>query len=219
MFIRPLSATSSTRRAYSDKEDNNKPDKKQPKANKTESSSSSKTKPASVGGQNRLNELLASMSTDSTFNLVKTVVAPKPKPANQKKNANRKDDEPRKSITVEEAAHDVAQTIGGDVQKTESELLAKLLKRSPDAVDVPINDLISGMQIDGRGGGDSRSEHPKTRAQFVRRSVGHHQQRPPRRNEGESVGGRVGGGGGGDGDQQRERFQRRVARTVEAGSV
>lgn len=204
---RPLPTLTSARRAYSDQEDN-KPDKT--KKDKKPTSSPDKPKSKSADGQNRLNALLASMSTDSTLNLVKTVVAPKAKVA--KKNAPKKSDE-QKANTVEEAAHDVAKAIGGDVQKTESELLAKLLKRSPDAVDVSITDLISGMQIDGQDG-KSRSEHPKTRAQFVRKSVGDYQQRQQRGSDAE----RGRGGEGGD-QQQRERFQRRTPRPVDAGNV
>lgn len=150
------------------------------------------------------------MSTDSTLNLVKTVVAPA-KPKVSKKVAAKRE-EPPKATTVEEAARDVAEAIGGDVQKTESELLAKLLKRTPDAADVSINELISGMQIDGRGDTKSRTEHPKTRSQFVRKSVGEHQQRQWRGGETE--------GGRGEGEQQRERFQRRApARPVDAANV
>lgn len=150
------------------------------------------------------------MSTDSTLNLVKTVVAPKSK-ANKKAAHDKNDEAPHKATTVEEAARDVAQAIGGDVQKTESELLAKLLKRSPDAVDVSIKDLISGMQIDGRDAASSRSEHQKSRAQFVRKSVGDYQQKKQRGFDGGDV--------RSDGDQQRERTQRRVPRTVDAGNV
>lgn len=140
------------------------------------------------------------MSTESNLNLVKTVVAPKAKIIKKKA-------EPKgPPQTVEAAAREVAESIGGDVNKTESELLAKLLKRSSDAAtDVSINDLISGMQIDGK----ARTDQPKSKSQFVRKSIGENQQRHQRSGE----------AGRSDDSLQRERFQRRAPRVADPGNM
>lgn len=185
----------------SDKPSDDKSDKPSDDHHEPTKAPSSKQPPSA--GQKRLNELLASMSKESNLSLVKTVVAPKPKTT--KKTWPEKE-AAKKPQTVEAAVRDVAESIGGDVQQTESELLAKLLKRSPDAASGSISDLISGMQIDGTGG-KSRQEHPKSRAQFVRKSMGDHQ-RQQRHSDGRS-----------DEFQQRERFQRRQPRSVEQGNV
>lgn len=76
----------------------------------------------------RLNELLAKMSTDMDFNIVKEVI--KPRSAAEKKERQRAADEKKKqkAANIAEAAKEVAETLGGDTKKTESELLSILLK-------------------------------------------------------------------------------------------
>lgn len=167
-----------------------------------------KAKDATAGTSNRLNELLASMSTDSNLNLVKTVVATKTKPAKLGGKRNSKAEEADSSSSdsdddnIERAVKDVAAAFGGDVKQTESELLAKLLLRGGSGTEtgeqLKINDLISGMQIDRMDGAKS-SVQPK-RAQFVRKSIENAQDR------------RGKGGQFNEGEQQtgdRRPFQRR----------
>lgn len=143
-----------------------------------------KSEGATAGTPNRLNELLASMSTDSNLNLVKTVVATKPKSVktagkrSSKKEAAENASSDSDDDNIERAAKDVAAAFGGNVKQTESELLAKLLLRgggSEGGEQSKISDLISGMQIDRMDGAKS-SVQPK-RAQFVRKSIENAQER------------------------------------------
>lgn len=63
------------------------------------------------------------MSSETNFNLVKSVIAPKRRPSSNKK-------ADAKSNDILEATKQVAEELGGDTKKTESELLAKLLNYS-----------------------------------------------------------------------------------------
>lgn len=86
---------------------------------------------------NRLNELLASMSTDSTLNIIKTVVAPKQKELSEKR-AKKSEYTGKKPANILEAVKDVANELGGDTKQTESELLLKLLKKSGEGDDIKL---------------------------------------------------------------------------------
>ncbi|XP_075164652.1 mitochondrial ribosomal protein S31 [Haematobia irritans] len=129
----------------------------------------------------KLNRLLASMQTDDHMNLSKNVdVVPRPGEANKKKKMQIKQKIESKDIFV--AAKRVASMLGEEnKQKTESELLTKLLgkkpnldnaKSTPDSKDgeaeLSLSDLIVGMKID-------RRQYPKdsapTRSEYVRRSI------------------------------------------------
>lgn len=84
-----------------------------------------KLKPAS---SNRLNELLASMSTDSNLNIIKAVVSP-PKSIPKTEISTK-----RKADSILDAVKQVATELGGDAKLTETELLAKLLQRRGGSV-------------------------------------------------------------------------------------
>lgn len=163
------------------------------------------------GTQRRLNELLASMSTDSNLGIVKTVVAAKPKSKASKENQQPSKGGRETDATEEDivrAAKEVATEFGGDVKQTESELLAKLLNRGDAGEELKINDLISGMQIDRMDGAKSDAQ-PK-RSTFVRKSIDFAQERR-------------GGGGGGGGFRSAEEggrpYQRRKPTPVDAANV
>lgn len=85
----------------------------------------SKSKPVS---KNRLHDLLDQMSTDSVFKMVKNIESPRPKGYRAikegKHSANRPG--PKQTQNIDEAAAQVADAIGGDKEKTKSELLSKL---------------------------------------------------------------------------------------------
>lgn len=203
--------TSLVRRTFADEHNAKDGESKQDEqpAKKTEKS------PAEAPS-NRLNELLASMSKDSALDIVKTVVAAKPKLPKTDGGKRKKSDRDQAAPTadleadVQRAARDVAASLGGDVKKTESELLAKLLHRSAaaeadgaDAAPTTLGDLISGMQIDRQPSVKSTDAHPK-RSHFVRKSIEHAQDR--RAGSGQSWQNR-----GDDAQSQGERrpFQRR----------
>lgn len=86
----------------------------------------------------RLNELLALMTTNSDLKIIKEVI--KPRSAAEKKERQKaisvasRSKEP-KSENIAEAAKKVAETLGGDAKKTESELLAILLKSGAETGD------------------------------------------------------------------------------------
>lgn len=103
-----------------------KPSEAVPAEKKTSSPLKKQTlKPAS---SNRLNELLASMSTDSNLNIIKEVVTP-PKPIKHSEKPTK-----RKPDSLLDAVQQVATELGGDAKQTESELLTKLLQRRGGSV-------------------------------------------------------------------------------------
>ncbi len=78
------------------------------------------------------------MSTDTDLSIVKEVI--KPRSAAEKKERQKAlsaadDKNAPKSANIAEAAKQVAETLGGDTKKTESELLAMLLKSDKEAGD------------------------------------------------------------------------------------
>lgn len=79
----------------------------------------------------KLNELLALMSTD--LGVIESVVKPRSaaeKMAKQKARSEERVENEPKSANIAEAAKKVANALGGDTKKTESELLSILLKSS-----------------------------------------------------------------------------------------
>lgn len=80
----------------------------------------------------RLNELLAKMTVDTNLSIVKDVVRPRSaaeKKERHKVKANVREEKASKTTSITEAAKEVAKTLGGDTEKTESELLEILQKK------------------------------------------------------------------------------------------
>lgn len=78
------------------------------------------------------------MSTDTDLNIVKEVI--KPRSAAEKKERQKAisvaaENKAPKSENIVEAAKKLAETLGGDIKKTESELLAILLKSGDETGD------------------------------------------------------------------------------------
>lgn len=90
-----------------------------------------KEKPDPNAVSDRLNQLLAGMSTVETVSLKKTVDIPKAKKKDKKKktveSSDSSDDDAQKPRNIVEAARKVAKTMDGDQKLTEMELLSKLL--------------------------------------------------------------------------------------------
>lgn len=112
----------------SDDSNNDGPSKgKNEVKNEKDVSADEKPKPKSVS-KNRLHDLLEQMSTESVFKMVKNIESPRPKGYRAIKEAkdsvNRPD--PKQTQNLDEAAAQVADVIGGDIEKTKSELLSKL---------------------------------------------------------------------------------------------
>lgn len=77
----------------------------------------------------RLNDLLAEMSDESNLKIVKEVIKPRSSAEKKaRKQAAVDDKKESKPPNIAEAAKLVAKTLGGDVKKTESELLSILMK-------------------------------------------------------------------------------------------
>lgn len=75
------------------------------------------------------------MNTDSTLNIIKTVVAPKLKPERRTKTIGSND---KKPANIVEAVKGVAKELGGDTKQIESELLLKLLNKSGNTDDLKL---------------------------------------------------------------------------------
>ncbi|KAG4072675.1 hypothetical protein HA402_004764 [Bradysia odoriphaga] len=115
----------------------------------------------------RLNELLGLMTRDTNLS-IKDVV--RPRSAAEKKERQRavssaSEQNAAKSASIAEAAKEVAKTLGGDIEKTESELLGALLKKKKSNLD--LNSLISGMTVDT----EKRGPPSERRSDFVRKSL------------------------------------------------
>ncbi|KAI8438890.1 hypothetical protein MSG28_011223 [Choristoneura fumiferana] len=74
-----------------------------------------------------------------------------------------------KKESITKAADDVAQVIGGDIKKTEAELLSKVLGKI-DQTSTSLSDLLIGMKVDHSKGGDERVQW-ETRGEQVKRFV------------------------------------------------
>uniref|UniRef100_A0A182JPY0 Small ribosomal subunit protein mS31 n=1 Tax=Anopheles christyi TaxID=43041 RepID=A0A182JPY0_9DIPT len=125
---------------------------------------------------NRLNELLAMMNTDSELKLVKKVDLPRPKSKKSKdkkaadSDSDSNDEERPKDLA--QATRKVANALGGDTKRTESELLSKLLGTSAPAADGEsnLNDIITGMAVDKKAKKDKVDRDP-TRSTMVKKSI------------------------------------------------
>ncbi|XP_058117286.1 small ribosomal subunit protein mS31 [Anopheles ziemanni] len=180
-------------------------EKPQPTINQRESEEDSKK---SAKALNRLNELLAMMSTESDVKLVKKVDLPRPrgKKANEKKkdaDSDSDSDEDERPKDLAQATRKVASALGGDEKKTESELLSKLLgTTSPTTGEGNLTDIITGMTVDRNTQG--KEARDQTRSSLVKKSIDSKRGGKQRRD-------------GDDQDQQRtfgaprERFERRRA--------
>lgn len=86
----------------------------------------------------RLNELLAMMTKESDLSIVRSVV--RPRSAAEKKErkiaVSVKEEKPPKPASIAQAAKEVAKKLGGDADKTESELLGALLKKRSSNLDL-----------------------------------------------------------------------------------
>lgn len=79
------------------------------------------------------------MTKESNLSIVKDVV--RPRSAFEKKERKKsvlpaKEEKPSKPPSITEAAKEVAKKLGGDTEKTESELLGALLKNKPSNLDL-----------------------------------------------------------------------------------
>uniref|UniRef100_A0AAG5DTQ3 Small ribosomal subunit protein mS31 n=1 Tax=Anopheles atroparvus TaxID=41427 RepID=A0AAG5DTQ3_ANOAO len=181
--------------------------KEKPKASPREAEEDSKK---SAKALNRLNELLAMMSTESDLKLVKKVDLPRPKgkKSNEKKadadSDSDSEDEEERPKDLAQATRKVATALGGDEKKTESELLSKLLgTTSPSgAGENNLTDIITGMAVDRKAQG--KEARDPSRSALVKKSI-------------DSKRGKQKRGSDDGGDQQRdsaaprERFERRRA--------
>lgn len=88
-----------------------------------------KGKNDSNAAADRLNQLLAGMSTVDQVSLKKSVEIPKAKKKSKKqmKSSDSSDDDTQKPRNIVEAARKVAENMDGDQKLTEMELLSKLL--------------------------------------------------------------------------------------------
>ncbi|XP_070490868.1 small ribosomal subunit protein mS31 [Chironomus tepperi] len=112
----------------------------------------------------RLNQLLESMPTSKPAEKVKVITA---------KNKRQEAKDEQKNPKVEEDPKDlksitqtIARKIGGDVQKTESELLSALLGTSSDQKG-NLSDIIGGLKIES-----DKPKKPMSKAQNVRNIIG-----------------------------------------------
>lgn len=129
---------------------------------------------------NRLNELLAQMSTETNQPAVRSVKIPKPLKKRSKAETKDSSDDEEKPRNVVEAAKKVAAAMkGADPKQTEMELLSKLLGGSAQNK-ASLTDVISGMKVDKEETErptDQQPQHYRQRADFVRDN---YRQREPR---------------------------------------
>lgn len=131
-------STRNVTRLLSDKSDKPPPAAAPPSEKKHEEKTETKVEP-----NDRLNKLLASMSTNSNESILRTVPIPKPKKAANKKKVKLEplivEENSENVITV---VKNVAAELKGDTKQTESELLSKLLKYT--------NNENLGLEKDGK---------------------------------------------------------------------
>lgn len=90
------------------------------------------------------------MSTERDLSIVKEVIKPRSaavKKERQKALSVASDKSEPKSANIAEAARKVAETLGGDVKKTESELLAILLKSGDGTGDHDLKYLLACLSM------------------------------------------------------------------------
>ncbi|XP_055631277.1 28S ribosomal protein S31, mitochondrial [Toxorhynchites rutilus septentrionalis] len=156
--------------------------KKQAQPEQTDQKKSSEKSTAAL---KRLNELLTMMNTDNQGELAQLVkkvnIAQPPKQEREKAKKKQQakdsgsdsdsDDEKPKDLL--QATRNVASSLGGDANKTEAELLKKLLGGSDSKEAVPAGNLknvITGMQVE-KEGGDRTKGIQLTRSKLVRKSI------------------------------------------------
>ncbi|KAJ6648575.1 28S ribosomal protein S31, mitochondrial [Pseudolycoriella hygida] len=119
----------------------------------------------------RLHELIAMMSNESDLSIVKEVI--KPRSAAEKKerrkalSSKKEEEKESKTANIADAAKQVAETLGGDTKKTESELLSILLKTDINKGDHNLNSLLGDMVVDKNEG-----PHFERRSDIVKNNLG-----------------------------------------------
>ncbi|CAO1434196.1 unnamed protein product, partial [Diamesa serratosioi] len=167
----------------------------------------------------RLNSLLSNMSSDSSstkVNMTKIGIAGRQKQTNkqQKIDSDSDSDNESPNQNIVHAARNVARKLGGNEEKTEAELLSKLISHSDQIHEISkeqkstmnLNDLIVGMKVEKepisksqqRGGKSDNFVH-SDRAQSVKKSMGF-------QNTGRS-------------DMRKKEFKRKPSETSPSGSV
>lgn len=132
-----------------------------------------------ISAADRLNRLLASMSTDDNVKLAKSVKVTKAGGRKQQRAAEEKakNDAEKKPKNIVEAAQDVGNLLGDTTKQTESELLSKLLGNiegtATDQSEHNLGDLIVGMKIDRT----KQTMGTQTRGEFVRKAISSRQDR------------------------------------------
>ncbi|XP_050091281.1 28S ribosomal protein S31, mitochondrial isoform X2 [Anopheles aquasalis] len=152
-----------------------KPQKSQAAAARKKASTVEEESKKSSVALNRLNELLSMMNTESELKLVKKVDLPRPKgkKAKERKAAEEESDSDsdaeERPRDLAQATRNVANSLGGDAKKTESELLSKLLGSSAagEGGDSLAN-IITGMAVDRDAQGKARDP---TRSTLVKKSI------------------------------------------------
>ncbi|CAH0387656.1 unnamed protein product [Bemisia tabaci] len=100
--------------------------------------------------------------------------------AEEKKKEEEDEEKKPLEIRLENAAKSVAQAIGGDQTKTESELLNALLSLKPDREAKPIKDVLKGMKTESARPRREKTEEPLRRSQYVRAALADAGRRPGR---------------------------------------
>lgn len=125
--------------------------------------------------KNRLNELLASMSTTSNYTMVRNIIKPEKKSKKRISQQEALENKPKDFVS---AGKEVSTALGGNVKQTESELLAKLLTYTNNPTVIPssngehdqtqnLNELIVGMKIDR----SIKTGDDGSRADFVKKAI------------------------------------------------
>ncbi|XP_049547428.1 28S ribosomal protein S31, mitochondrial [Anopheles darlingi] len=151
-----------------------KPKKLQTTAQKKASTAEEESKKSSAA-LNRLNELLSMMNTESELKLVKKVDLPRPKGKKVKERKAAAEESDSDSDTEErprdlaQATRNVANSLGGDPKKTESELLSKLLgSAGAGEGGDSLTNIITGMAVD-RDAREKASD--PTRSTLVKKAI------------------------------------------------
>ncbi|XP_035784894.1 28S ribosomal protein S31, mitochondrial-like isoform X2 [Anopheles albimanus] len=153
---------------------NDKAQKSQTAARKKASTVEEDSKKSSAA-LNRLNELLSMMNTESELKLVKKVDLPRPKGKKAKERkaveeeSDSDSDAEERPRDLAQATRNVANSLGGDPKKTESELLSKLLGSSAaNEGGDSIANIITGMAVDRNAREKARDP---TRSTLVKKSI------------------------------------------------
>ncbi|CAO1442904.1 unnamed protein product [Diamesa tonsa] len=169
----------------------------------------------------RLNTLLSGMSADSSstkVNITKIGIAGRKKQTkkHQKIDSDSDSDDEKPAKDIVQAAKNVAQKLGGNRDRTEAELLSKLISHSDQSHEISkehkstmnLNDLIFGMKVEKiqpnsksqpRAGVKNENFSYSDRAQNVKKSMGS-------QNSGRN-------------DMRKKEFKRKPSETSPSGSV